>query len=117
MDVRSYSAKDPLIGVLHFLPGDGWKGEILGVTGLPRPVKPLGSKDLAGEAVRGIWQLPPRLTDSGKDYAEAARCWDDWLRPDPHDGRPLWLAFFKTPKEIRAWDLAEGERPASFPVA
>ncbi|MBK6654531.1 hypothetical protein [Zoogloea sp.] len=117
MDVSSYWAKHPLIGDLHFLPGDGWKGEILCGTGFPRPVKPLGSKDLPGEAVRGIWQLPPRLTDSGKDYAEAARCWDDWLRPDPHDGRPLWLAFFKTPKEIRAWDLAEGERPASFPVA
>lgn len=117
MDVSSYWAKHPLVSDLHFLPGDGWKGEILCGTGFPRPVKPLGNKDLTGEVVRGIWQLPPQLTEDGQDCKEAARCWDDWLRPDPNDGRPLWLAFFKNPRgEIVAWDLAEGERPASFPT-
>lgn len=116
MDVSSYWAKHPLISDLHYLPREGWKGEILCGTGFPRPVKLLGHKKLPGEAVRGIWQLPPQLNPNGQDCTEAARCWDDWLRPDPHDGRPLWLAFFKTPKEIRAWDLAEGERPASFPA-
>jgi len=117
MDVSSYWAKHPLIIDLHYLPGDGWKGEILCGTSFPRPVKPLGSKDLPGEAVRGIWQLSPFFTHDRQDCGEAARCWDDWLRPDSRDPHPLWLAFFKTQKgEIKAWDLAEGERPASFPA-
>lgn len=118
MDMSSYWAKHPLVTDLRFVPGDGWKGQILRGTGFPGPVERLSGKDFPGAAINGIWQLPLRLTASGQDREEVPLCWDDWLQPDPHDARPLWVAYLtsRNRQQIKGWDLVDGERLAPFPT-
>lgn len=118
MNVSSYWAKHPLVTDLRFVPGDGWKGQILRGTGYPGLLERLSGKDFPGTAISGIWQLPPHLTANGQDCDEFPLCWDDWLQPDPHDARPLWLAILasRNRQQIKGWDLIDGERLELFPT-
>lgn len=116
MDMAGYWAKHPLIANLAHRPGDGWKGEILSSTSYPRPVRPLAGKRLPDRADRHIWQLPVSAKAEPPSWEEVPVDWNAWLRADPDDERPLWLAIRSNRNGgLQAFDLADGERIGHFP--
>ena len=116
MDMAGYWAKHPLIANLTHRPGDGWKGEILSSTSYPRPIRPLAGKKLPDCAECHIWQLPVREKAEPPGWEEVPVAWNNWLRTDPNNERPLWLAVrCNRNGGLQAFDLADGERIGHFP--
>lgn len=116
MDMAGYWAKHPLIANLTHRPGDGWKGEILSGTSYPRPIRALAGKKLPARADRHIWQLPVCAKAEPPSWEEVPVDWNAWLRADPDDERPLWLAIRSNRNGgLQAFDLADGERIGHFP--